>query len=120
MKQEVLGKVLLLHSKAIMEINRNRCVQNVPRKVSEARLAGCTHGKAAHGCPRTAWSEYNSNLAWFRLGVEPAEQSEIPVDHEVFTRAAAPATLPRGKAGIVDLTFRITTCRFLLAIVFRT
>jgi len=34
--------------------------------------------------PRTRWSDYISDLAWSRLGVEPAELSEMPVDCEVF------------------------------------
>ena len=52
---------------------------------------------------------------WSRLGVEPEELSDIAVDREVCQvllgllpprpspeekRAAAPATLPRGKAGV--------------------
>jgi len=30
------------------------------------------------------WRDYISNPAWSRLGVEPAEISEIAVDREVF------------------------------------
>jgi len=34
--------------------------------------------------PRTRWCDYISYIAWSRLGVEPAELSEIAVDREVF------------------------------------
>jgi len=34
--------------------------------------------------PRTRWSDYISDLAWFHLGVEPAELSEILVDRDVL------------------------------------
>ena len=57
--------------------------------------------KRLRGCPRTRWSDYISDLAWSRLGVEPAELSEIPIDWpwgSSSPRAAAPTTLPRGKA----------------------
>ena len=42
---------------------------------------------------------YISDLAWSHLGVEPAEISEIAVDHEVLSppRAVAPATSPKEK-----------------------
>jgi len=33
---------------------------------------------------RTRWSGYISDLACSRLGVEPAELSEIAVDREIF------------------------------------
>jgi len=32
----------------------------------------------------TRWRDYISVLAWSGLGVEPAELSEIVIDHEVF------------------------------------
>jgi len=37
-------------------------------------------------CPKKAvmWSDYISDLAWSRLGVEPAELSEFAADREVF------------------------------------
>jgi len=34
-------------------------------------------GKRARGRPRTRWSDYICDLAWPRLGVEPAELPEI-------------------------------------------
>jgi len=40
--------------------------------------------KRFRGHPRPSWSDYISDLAWSRLGVEPAELSEIAVDREVF------------------------------------
>jgi len=65
------------------------------------RLQSIPTGKRPKVCPRTRWRDYISDLAWSRLGVEPAELSEIAVDREVFRvpRAAVPATLPKGKAG---------------------
>jgi len=41
-------------------------------------------GKRRRFCPRTRWSDYISDLAWYRLGVEPAELFEIPIDRGVF------------------------------------
>jgi len=60
-------------------------------------------GKRPRGRPRTRWRDYISDLAWFRVGVEPAELSEISVDLEVFRDLPGllpPAVLPRGKAGM--------------------
>ena len=34
--------------------------------------------------PKTSWNDYISIVYWSRLGVEPAELSEIAVDREVF------------------------------------
>ena len=67
-------------------------VSRIPQE-RKGSPAGNTPGKAAH-----RWSIYISDLAWSRLGVEPAELSEIAVDCEVFRvlGCAAPATLPRG------------------------
>ena len=36
------------------------------------------------GRPKTRWRDYITDLAWSRLGVEPAELSEIAGNHEVF------------------------------------
>jgi len=33
---------------------------------------------------RIRWSDYTCDLAWFRLGVEPAELSETAVNREAF------------------------------------
>jgi len=62
------------------------CVQNVPGKNSELLQATgyAPTGRRHKVRPRTRWSDYISDLAWFRLGVEPAELSEIAVDPEVF------------------------------------
>jgi len=46
-------------------------------------LHPCT-GKRARSRPTTRWSDYISDLAWFHLGMEPAELSEILVDREVL------------------------------------
>jgi len=60
--------------------------------------------KRFRGHPRPRCSEYISDLAWSRLGVEPAELSEIFVDREVFQVLLGllppRATLPRGKEGM--------------------
>jgi len=41
-------------------------------------------GKRPRGRQSPRWSDYIGNLAKSRLGVGPAELSEIVVDHEVF------------------------------------
>jgi len=40
--------------------------------------------KRFRGHPRPRWGDYISDLAWSRIGVKPAELSEIAVDREVF------------------------------------
>jgi len=55
-------------------------------------------GKQPRGRPRTRWRDYISDLAWSRLGVEPAELPEIAVDREVFRvllRMLPPRLSPR-------------------------
>ena len=74
------------------------CVRNVPGKIDEAKsfgLQSTSTGKRASDLPRTRWRDYISDLAWFRLGVDPAELSEIAVDCEVFGLA----TLLKEKLG---------------------
>ena len=41
-------------------------------------------GKRPKGRPRTRWCDYISDLAWSRLGVEPAELSEVAENRDVF------------------------------------
>ena len=48
------------------------------------RLLSPPTGKRSKVCPRTRWRDYISDLAWFRLGLEPAELSEIAVHCEVY------------------------------------
>ena len=48
------------------------------------RLQTTPTGKRPKICPRTRLRDYISDLAWSRLGVGPAERSEIAVDREVF------------------------------------
>jgi len=62
------------------------CVQKVPGKNSELLQATvyAPTGRRHKVRPRTRWSDDMSDLAWFRLGVETAEISEIAVDREVF------------------------------------
>jgi len=58
-----------------------------PRKewrTKSIRLHSAPTGKQPKVCPRTKWRDYISDLAWSRLGVEPAELSEIAVDRDVF------------------------------------
>jgi len=51
--------------------------------MSQALLVKST-GKRPRCRPRPRWSNCVSDLAWSRLGMEPAELSEIAVDREVF------------------------------------
>jgi len=63
------------------------CVQNVPGKIGEVSPSGYSlhlWASGPDGHPRTRWRDYISDLAWSRVGVEPAELSEIAVDPEVF------------------------------------
>jgi len=46
-------------------------------------LLGTPTGKWSRGRPRTWWCDFISDLAWSRVGVEPAELSEIAVDRAV-------------------------------------
>ena len=58
-----------------------------PRKkwrTKSFKLQSAPTGKRPWVRPRTKWHDYISDLAWSRLGVEPAELSEIVVDREVF------------------------------------
>jgi len=47
-------------------------------------LLAKTTEKRFRGHPRPSLSDYISDFAWSRLGVEPEEHSEIVVDHEIF------------------------------------
>jgi len=72
------------------------CVQNVPGKIDEVRPSGYSlhpqeSGPEVFQGPGGIWHDYISDLAWYRLGVESAELSEIAVDREAF----APATFPK-------------------------
>jgi len=69
-----------------------------PRKDRRSKsfgLQSTSTGKRVSGLPRTRWRDYISDLAWSRLGVNPAELSEIAVYCEVFGLA----TLPKEKLG---------------------
>ena len=82
------------------EIRRGLNVRPLSREPSYVRfghMSGISHerlarqvllarptGKRPRGRPKTRWSDYISDLAWSRLGVEPAELPEITVDREVF------------------------------------
>jgi len=83
------------------------CDQNAPGTIAEEVLLATPKGERPIGWPRTGWCDYNSNLAWPRLGVEPAELSEIAENREVFRfflellrAATVRATLPTGKASM--------------------
>jgi len=59
----------------------------MPRKqwrTKSFRLQSTPTGNRSKVCPGTSWRDYISDLAWSRLGAEPAELSEIAVDREVF------------------------------------
>jgi len=53
-------------------------------RLSKQILLATPTGKRPRGRPRIMWREYISNFSWSRLGVEPAEQSEIAENTEVF------------------------------------
>jgi len=56
-----------------------------PTKTKERHvLLAKSTGKRPRGRQRPRWIDYICDLAYSRLGVEPAELSEIVVDHEVF------------------------------------
>ena len=59
------------------------CIQNVPGKNGEQSPSGYSLHPLESG-PGRMTTDYTSDLAWSRLGVEPAERSEIAVDREVF------------------------------------
>jgi len=70
------------------------------RVVRQALLAKPT-GKRLRCRPRPRWSDYISDLAWFRLDVEPAELFEIAVDREVFQVLLWMLPIfPRAKSGM--------------------
>ena len=64
------------------------CIQNVPGKNGELIPSGYSLHPLESGPEFVQGSGgellYISDLAWSRLGVEPAELSEIAVDREVF------------------------------------
>ena len=61
-------------------------VSRMPHKrLARQVLLAKPTGKRPSGCPRPRWSDCISDLAWPRLGLEPAELSEIAIDHAVFT-----------------------------------
>jgi len=55
----------------------------VAGETGEASPAGYTHGEVAARSTKDH-VDYVSDLAWSRLGVEPAEQCEIAVDRELL------------------------------------
>ena len=65
-----------------------RCAHNDPGKIGEISPSSYSPqtptGKRPKVCPRTSWSNFISDLAWYGLGVKPTELSEIAVDREVF------------------------------------
>ena len=60
------------------------CIQNAPQKLVRQVLLIKPTAKRPKCRPCTRWRDYISDLAWYRLGVESAELSEIAVDREVF------------------------------------
>jgi len=53
------------------------------RLARQALLAKPT-GKRPRRCSRPRWNNCVSDLAWSRLGVEPAELTDIAIDRGVF------------------------------------
>jgi len=74
--------------KPLLRIQRSQLrwlghLSKMPREsLARQVLLAIPTGKGPIGRPRTRWSEYISDLAWTRLGTEPAEISEIAVDCE--------------------------------------
>ena len=60
------------------------CLQIVPRRIVRQVLLATPTGKRPRGRPRTRWCDYISDLARYRLSVEPAELCVISVDREVL------------------------------------
>jgi len=56
----------------------------IERRTKSFRLQSPATGKRPKVCPRTRWLDYITDLAWSRLGVEPAELSELADDREVL------------------------------------
>jgi len=54
--------------------------ESLAKQVLLAKLTG----KRPRDLPRSGWNDFIFDLAWSRVGVEPAELSEIAVDREVF------------------------------------
>jgi len=81
-------KVLNVEPLLRMERSQLRWFGHVSRMSHEtlARqvLLATPIGKRPRGRPRTRWPDCISGLAWSRLGVEPAELSEIAENREVF------------------------------------
>ena len=73
-------------------------------RIPQERLAGqvlltTPTGKWPRGRPRTRWSDCISGLVWRRLGVEPAEISEIAVGREILrVLGLLPSGFPEMKA----------------------
>jgi len=69
-----------------MFVSSAMCPQ-CPRKEEQTksfRLQSTPTGKRPKVRPRTRWSDYNSDFAWYRLRVESAELFEIRIDRGVF------------------------------------
>jgi len=60
------------------------CIQNAHERLVRQVLLAKSTGKQPSGRPKPRYSNCISDVAWSRLGVEPAEPSEVAVDCEVF------------------------------------
>ena len=56
------------------------CIQNAHERLVRQVLLAKSTGKQPRGRPKPRWSNCIPDLAWSRLGVEPAVLSEIAVD----------------------------------------
>jgi len=76
--------------------------QRDPNYFDTAMCAATLTRKRLRWCPKTISCEYLADLAWSRLGVEPAEVSDNPSGRKmlgVLLGAAVSANLHRSKRG---------------------
>jgi len=87
---------------------------NVPWKICETSPAGYTHEKAAQRSLKGQVEWYISDLAWFRLGVEPTELSEIVLPEENFLRTTWDSIwITADDAYLVDEIYSARSCLIL-------
>jgi len=60
------------------------CPECPGKDLAKQALLAKPMGKRPRVHPKTRWSDRISDLAWLRLGVKPAELSQIAVDCAVF------------------------------------
>ena len=72
-----------------------------PLAAARLQVTVYTDGKRPKVCSKTRWRDYISDPVWYRLGVEPAQLSEISVDRDVFRALLGPLSRdsPERKTG---------------------